>query len=173
MTIRNRSIFLFVLVGIFLLARWYLTDPIRGVSQTLGLHLSKGTILQDEDSHGGFHGDGMRYLEIAFSDTEELAIIEDIQTGKGWHALPLTDNLDIALYGGEDATTFISPYISWDNREPLFPIIENGYYFFLDRHSDSVDEEDDNDLFNRFSYNFTLAVYDSDTKMLYYCEFDT
>lgn len=35
-----------------------------------------------------------------------------------------------------------------------------------DRHSDS-------EIFNRYSYNFTLALYDEDNNKFYYYEFDT
>lgn len=54
-----------------------------------------------------------------------------------------------------------------------FPEIANGLWYFYDRHSESKDPADDAELFNRFSYNFTFAVFDADRDRLYYLEFDT
>ena len=53
------------------------------------------------------------------------------------------------------------------------PDIENGYYYFLDRHSEATNVNNDEDLNERSSYNFSLGIYDSDTMMLYYYELDT
>ena len=51
--------------------------------------------------------------------------------------------------------------------------IKNGYYYFLDRHSESKDRYDSSDLNNRFSWNFTLALLDVDKNIIYYYELDT
>ncbi len=48
-------------------------------------------------------------------------------------------------------------------RRPSFPEVEQGYYYFRDRHSQSQDPTDDSELFGRGSWNFILAVYDSQT----------
>ena len=53
------------------------------------------------------------------------------------------------------------------------PKIENGYYYFLDRHNESNDKYDDTNLNNRASWNFTLAIMDIDTNIIYYYELDT
>ena len=53
------------------------------------------------------------------------------------------------------------------------PAIYNGYYMFEDRHSESKDSRDDSELFDRYSYNFSIAIYDCDTDKMYYFEFDT
>jgi hypothetical protein len=53
------------------------------------------------------------------------------------------------------------------------PQIKNGYWFFSDRHNKSTSPEKDVDLFERRSFNFTLAIYDIDTNTLYYFELDT
>ena len=51
--------------------------------------------------------------------------------------------------------------------------MEEGWYSFVDRHSESTDSSDDTNLLSRFSFNFSLAVYDAATDRLYYLEFDT
>ena len=73
----------------------------------------------------------------------------------------------------DDATYQVGPYLTDDNNNPVIPQIENGYYYFLDRHSRSVDSYDDSDVLDRYSFNFTIAIYDADNDILYYVEFDT
>ncbi len=45
--------------------------------------------------------------------------------------------------------------------------------YYSDRHSESRNEKDDAELFNRMSFNFTIAIYDTDNHVLYYYELDT
>ena len=58
-------------------------------------------------------------------------------------------------------------------KETKIPQIENGYYNFYDRASKNKNNNDDSKLFDRYSFNFSLAIYDADTDRLYYFEFDT
>ena len=44
---------------------------------------------------------------------------------------------------------------------------------FEDRHLESNDSRDDTELLDRHSYNFSIAIYDCDTNIMYYFEFDT
>lgn len=123
-------------------------------------------VVEEKDTHGGFVGDGAYYLILDCSDNTEdaLSIVAD------WNELPLSENLNLIMYGGEkDGVTY-----GYDlSEEAHMPVIENGYYYFEDRHSEAKDATDDSELFSRASYNFSLAVYDSDTNRLYYFEFDT
>jgi len=56
---------------------------------------------------------------------------------------------------------------------PAIPEVDNGYYYFRDRHYQSTDPTDDSGVLGRASYNFTIAIYDTDSKILYYMELDT
>lgn len=112
------------------------------------------TVVEDIDTHGGFHGDGSYYLILDCSDNKDKAL----EKVKNWNKLPLSENLNNMMYGHsltEDAH---------------LPIIENGYYMFKDRQTDSTD---DSELFDKASYNFSIAIYDSDTDRMYYYDFDT
>ena len=60
-----------------------------------------------------------------------------------------------------------------EDGEPFFPEVDQGCYYFRDRHGESQDPTDESGLFNRGSWNFTLAIYDSQTGTLYYYELDT
>jgi hypothetical protein len=128
----------------------------------LGLDLSRGTVTRQEDSHGGFHGDGSAFTVLTF-DAEARQTLEGEMGGDCWHPLPMTENAAKAV-----------EYLALDENDTrLIPEVEQGYYYFRDRHRESQDPADDSGLFDRYSYNFTLAVYDSETGTLYYFELDT
>lgn len=123
------------------------------------------TIIQAEDSHGGFHGDGTAYAILDCSQNREKAR----ELVAGWKELPLPENLSLTFYGGERD----GMYYDFDLADQAnMPKVEHGFYCFQDRHSKSIDSSDA-EIFDRGSYNFSLAVYDSDTGRLYYFELDT
>lgn len=124
------------------------------------------TVIQAEDSHGGFHGDGTAYAILDCSQNREKAreLVAD------WKELPLSENLSLMFYGGERD----GMYYDFDlAAQANMPEVEHGFYCFQDRHSKSTDSSRDAEIFDRGSYNFSLAVYDSDTDRLYYFELDT
>lgn len=127
--------------------------------------LDEGEVLKKQDSHGGFHGDGLTFIQMAYPDDRALA---RITKDEHWHPLPLPDALDKAAYGSEHHGVYLS-----DDETPLIERIEEGYYFFLDRHLDAKDPWDPTDVLNRGSYNFILAIYDSQTDTLSYFRLDT
>ena len=120
-------------------------------------------VIEELDTHGGFHGDGAYYLTLDCSKNQEKVneLIKD------WKPLPLTENLNEALYERH--------YGAYEEKS--LPKIENGFYKFIDRHREASNEginaSDDSNIFNRHSYNYTIAIYDLDTQMMYYFEFDT
>lgn len=136
--------------------------PTERVGADLDLDISQGVVLEDWDTHGGFLGDGLTYISIRF--TPEQAP-EDQMQPPYWHPLPLSQNLDTVLYSGR--------FLRNAHEGLLLPPIKNGFYYFRDRHSQSVDDTDDTPLFSQGSFNFTLAVYDSDAKTLHYIAYDT
>ena len=142
----------------------------KKISDSLGVDVKEGTIVASEDSHGGFHGDGMYFVTLSFSNRTFLDQASGVQ---GWDSLPLSENLTKLVYGIEDDTSKIGPYLTKEIGEPVIPDVQNGCYYFLDRHSQSVDGYDDNDVLNRGSLNLTIAIYDMDTGTLYYMEYDS
>ena len=135
-------------------------------SEYFGFNTKEFIVAEEADTHGGFHGDGSYYLILDCSENQERSheIIAD------WQALPLTENLQIVMYGGvKDNVSYGYGFA----EEAHWPDISNGVYKFVDRHSESTDESDDTNLLDRFSFNFSIAVYDLDTDTLYYFEMDT
>jgi len=138
----------------------------EGENDYFGFNTKDFAVKEEADTHGGFHGDGSYYLILDCLENTEKAyeIIAD------WQELPLTENLQIVMYGGvKDRVSYAYGF----SEEAHWPNISNGVYKFVDRHSDSTDESDDTELLNRFSFNFSMAVYDLDTDTLYYFEIDT
>ena len=127
---------------------------IAEISHTLGAEISRGQLLDHQDTHGGFHGDGKTFVTIR-ADVR-------IPDSRFWHPLPATKNIADAIALCID-----------ENHTPLIPEIQNGWYFFRDRHSESIDPSSDAAIHQRSSWNFTLGVYDSDRNILYYFELDT
>ena len=123
-------------------------------------------VKEETDTHGGFHGDGAYHLIMDCSENKGKAL----EIVSSWNQLPLSENLNLIMYGGErDGMTYGFNLAELANM----PTIENGCYCFYDRHSESTDSGSDANLFDRASFNFSLAVYDFDTNMMYYFEYDT
>lgn len=85
--------------------------------------------------------------------------------------MPFSQNLRLIMYGGLEYGINFDGYNLAE--EYGIPYIENGCYYFWDRHSESTDPTSDTNLFSRSSYNFSLLLYDLDDSMLYFFEFDT
>lgn len=150
------------LITIALPARLIDTQP----DDYFGFSKKDFTVVEEQDTHGGFLGDGSYYLILDCSNNKETALeIVDI-----WNNIPLSENLDLIMFGGKKDGISYKYELS---EEAHIPKIENGYYHFRDRHSKATDSSDDSELFRRASFNFSLAMYDSDTNIFYYFEFDT
>ena len=131
------------------------------VGRALNLTISHARARVSTDSHGGLSRDGTACTVLQALDG---SLLEQIRTDDRWRPLPMDETTRILAYGSDDGTTSIGPYLG----EVELPEIQNGYYRLIDRHSDT-----DTGILDRYSFNFTLGVYDSDTNTLYFCEVDT
>ena len=149
-----------VCAGIFLFSKG---EKYRYVKRVTGFDISSCKILKSEDTHGGFLGDG-EYILIADCG-KEPHWPADLY---GWKELPLPENIQLIMYGPEP-----DEYDYSLAGEAGIPYIENGYYYFENRHPNAEKEDSSEDLFDLFSFNFSLALYDADKDMLYYYDLDT
>ncbi len=135
------------------------------IKDEIDVDISSCVIEDEQNNHGGFHGDG-DYIVKANCSKEPQKILNQLNN---WNNLPLSENLQLIMYGGiRDGMTY-----SYNLAEEAnIPIIDNGYYYFLNRHRDAVNEHSD-DIFNKYSFNFTLVLYDKDNNIFYYYELDT
>lgn len=153
-----------LLILMFFLLLKPVNNYIDKTTQYFGFAKKDFSVVEELDTHGGFLGDGSYYLILDCSDNKAKAL----EIVKDWNKLPLSKNLNHIMYGEEDINYEINLA-----REAHIPKIENGYYIFEDEHSESKDSRDDSELFDRYSFNFSIALYDSDTDKMYYFEFDT
>lgn len=156
----------FLMVCLFSLAGCSLSQTTEEyIKDKIGIDISFCTIENEQDTHGGFHGDG-DYLVKANCSGEQQKILNQLND---WNILPLSENLQLIMYGGERDGMTYSYNLA---QEANIPEINNGYYYFLNRKSDATSKHSD-DIFNKYSFNFTIVLYDLDTSMFYYYEFDT
>lgn len=163
-------IMVLILIMMLSLAGCGNSDIQGNLSDSLEIDVSKGMVLSDSDSHGGFHGDGMMFQAISFDDNN---VLDEIKDNDNWKPMPLSENITALVYGVDDEVSSIGPYLTDENGNAIIPEIQNGYYYFYDRHSESKDPYNDEYVLGRASFNFTLSLYDSDNHVLYYVEFDT
>lgn len=142
------------------------------LAQSLEIDLKEAEILEDEDSHGGFHGDGHRYVALRLEGDAKNAAEKAMVKSENWSALPFDDTLHTLVYGKKTASVSREPCVVSDSQKALFPEVENGYYYFRDRQDWNAGTGKE-DLLERASLNFTIALYDAENGMLYYYEFDS
>ena len=136
------------------------------VSKQLNCSLPAVEKVESSDTHGGFHGEGGQTAAICFDTVHGEELAEQLQSTEGWKALPLEEELELLMYGGSRGGSSYGYYFA---DKAGIPKIENGCYYFIDRQQDT---ERTGFLYHR-SYNFSLAIYDLDENILYYCEIDT
>ena len=131
---------------------------LRRVGRRLNLDLGRSELREFRDTHGGFLGDGDTFAVVQL--TEEQALDAESMMAYGepwWHPLPLTEELTRVLWGDAPLCRDV-------------PEVENGWYYFYDAQGHPYIEES---IFSRFSFNFVLAVYDAESRMIYYYKLDT
>lgn len=129
-----------------------------------GVDISK---ISEYDSHDNFLGDGIGMK--VYGVDPEIAELR-MQNSEGWHSLPLDQTTQKLAYGNEDET----PYLIDSEGRTLVPEVQNGYWYFIDRHSQCKPGQQHNtNVLNRASLNFTLAIYNADTERLYVLDMDT
>ena len=112
-----------LMVGLVIMLNLVACSVQKGNSEYFGFSKKVFTIEEEADTHGGFHGDGSYYLILDCSENKEKAL----ENLSGWTELPLSENLNLIMYGGEkDGMTY-----SYNLAEKAkIPEIENGYYYF-------------------------------------------
>ena len=155
-----------LLAFIFLLLLKPIGNYVSQAQEYFGFAKKDFNVIEEIDTHGGFLGDGSYSLILDCSENRE----EALKNIKDWNKLPMSENIDLVMYGGEKGGMVYGYNLA---EEAKMPKIENGYYYFQDRHTESTDKNDDVDLLDRYSFNFSVAVYDCDTDIMYYFDYDT
>lgn len=139
-------------------------SPKDTVSKELGLDVSAGKIVSDYDTHSG-NGDGTSCIVLSFEDD---SVLKEIRANQDWKSFPLDETIQTLVYGVSDETGRMGPFLEDEDGNNLVPEIRNGYYLLIDRHTDKK-----TDILHRYSFNFTVGLYDTDSNRLYCCDLDT
>lgn len=149
-------------------------QAVKEMSHYLGVDLSTGRIISREDTHGGFRRDGRTFIIMEVEKEDAECLEAEIAAASHWNLLPMIGNIAKAAYGETFyGVEHMGGLAKTRDDEFFFPEVSQGYYFFYDRHRESVDPYDDTGLFHRSSWNFILALYDSEEDLLYYYKLDT
>ena len=153
------SIILVIGLSIAILDYIY-NKSLKRITNNIEINPSNCRLEEEVDTHGGFLGDGDYFAKLSCSK---------IDVSKHWKELPLSESLD-------KATKTLQ--CTGDGCKDIYerfniPNITNGYYYFLDRHGESDNKYDDTNLNDRTSWNYTIAILDKDTNIIYYYEIDT
>ena len=167
---RKYSLITYSLIILLIIAGCSAKSNKTYIAEQLKIKMPKALNIEHADDHGGFHGDGKRFAKIEFDNNSGLNIISQIENSDRWNKMPLTENLSLIMYGGTKNNV---EYVSEFAEKFGIPEIQNGYWYFNDRHSKSTNPESDTELFDRYSLNFTLSMYDADNNTLYFFELDT
>ena len=116
--------------------------------------------MEEKDTHGGFHGDGEALVKIYFSDKQSDKFMKKIENNIHWNKLPIDKILQTCI-------------TNKSIEEMSIPFVENGYWFFIDRHSDTTSKYNYNDMLNRASSNYSVAIFDKESNILYIYSLDT
>ena len=137
---------------------FYKFTPNISYTNMIGIDLPKqSTVLKEEDSHGGFHGDGEYYSEIQLAEDSVNEFVDDVTNTGKWLLLPLSSD--------------IANIISIQGHNPQN--LNNGIYFVRDRFAEKYPDQKDTNINSRYSYNVTISIFDFDTNILYIYELDT
>ena len=172
---RKRITFYMAVGLLLLLPACGAQTPQEAISGALGIDVSNCDLVSASDDHGGFHGDGITFVELSCADS---GVLDQIREDNNWKVFPLDRAVQALVYGvterigTEESGIMISqtgPYLTDDDNNPLVPEIQEGYYRLIDRHT----EAGESDILSRHSFNFTLALYDTENDTLYFCKMDT
>lgn len=135
---------------------------LRVIGRQLDLDLSRATLEEYRDTHGGFHGDGETFAVITLPEEAALGAESRMSYGAPWwKPLPLSGDGTRVLYGDGEGGPLCPETI---------PRVEKGWYYLYDAQEPPYGEES---LFSRASFNFCIALYDEDTRTIYYFALDT
>ena len=130
---------------------------IKNIGNLSKVSFGKGTLLSYLDDRDGFHGDGLISVAVAYDDSD---IAEKLKENTCWHRLPL----DRKLAAGLQENPHINGNIS----------VKHGYYFYAAENvvtSKYTVYEEGTEL--QTSNDYIIAIYDTDTGILYYWKVNT
>lgn len=142
----------------------------KEISNSLGIKIPVNLKIECEDTHGGFHGDGVTLAKIQFEGKNAENILLEIKGNDNWKGFPLSENVELEIYGGEKGSVMYESDLA---KKLDMPKIKKGYWIFIDRYNQKTRVTDGEELFSRYSANYTAGIYNVDSNILYYFKFDS
>lgn len=135
----------------------------KKISRDLGIYIPSSLEFEHEDSHGGFHGDGILLAEANLNEKQVKQIIDKSDTS--WNKNPMPPETREIIYNrglGDKDTEFIEPSRGIEE-------IENGYWIFNDRRSEESKERFPGTVIG----NYSVGIINLDSNIFYYIKFDS
>lgn len=123
-------------------------DSVGYINKNLGFEIQNAYVICDYDTHGGFHGDGDRYIRIKVEDNDFEKRIKD---SFDWCS-EKTSDIEIVLQDIEEM-------VKKEGGE--LPEFKNAYYYM----------KEDTEL-KGYPHYLLVIIYDRDAKELHYYELD-
>ena len=163
---KNKLIFLSIFL-IFTFAVIIVTDLTLGnyieISSIIGINVPITCKMETIDTHGA-RNEGETYTKIYFSEKSAKKFVEKIKENENWRELPLYSKLQTSL----------EKFECFDQKEK---VAQNGYWFFYNRYEtfserfeNPYNRYDEKEMYNSSSglFNYSVAIFDTDTNILSY-----
>ena len=135
-------------------------DGTKLFESTFNINLPNGMKAEEKfNNYNGPPNEGLKLYNFKFTEKESKKFISEIM--KSWNKLPLTEDLELVMYGGTKEGTEYN--FNFSNKTGL-PQIKQGYWILKNAHKGILNEN---------SFNFTLAIYDTEQNLLYLFKIDT
>ena len=142
---RKIILVIFLLVTSFCFSGCWGNALTKEAETALGLSLSSAEVIEEWDTHGGFHGDGTSLIVFSVEDDFEVNVKSK------WQPYPLTETAYEYYY--EWGGMFDTP----NSEGKAIPEITNGYWYFEDTGPQ----------------NWIFSAFDENNNLLYYYTFDS
>ena len=151
---------------IFFIIKIIITNPPSAEIEAIELDINLEVSEEKITGKNGGHNDGTIYQKYELTDEELKEVIASIESNPHWQKGALSDEL-------KEELTHVH---SFEKCNPMFDI-DNGYYFFKDRHDEASGDIYKFDrevvISNRYSCNYIISALDVENKKLYYFQLDT
>lgn len=138
---------------------------IRHLERRLCADLPAGIQLEYQDSHSGFHGDGVLTAVVTFPSQKAVREFTG-RLAAPWSPLPVEPaELSWAVHREWRGL----PPLSTDLRRNDLPPVTQGYWFYRDRYQEQYGQAC---AFNPYLQNATFALLDTQDGVLYVLEID-
>lgn len=162
-TKKKITIILFSFILIYLYVYFQIDPNIKEFEKIYNQKLPSNITSKDlYNTYNGIPYEGEKLCCFSFGKEDIDKFISKIKISKNWNSLPLSETLELILFGGsKDKKDYNYKFAI----KAGLPKIKNGYWSFVNKNK--------SDLLNSNSYNFSIAILDIDNNIMYLYKIDT